>query len=237
MSNPFHFKKFSIVQENAAMKVGTDSVLLGSWVSAVQPTFILDIGCGTGLLCLMMAQRFPKAQIIGIEIEDEAIIDAEFNIKNSDWKDRIHVQNADFSSVSFSQSFDLILSNPPYFPSDTASPINKRSVARNGMEFSFLDWLEKAKEILNPKGVIAFVLPIIQWNDIENSLVDYGLYVNRIRKVKPKEYKLAHRVLVELGKNPVTSVEEDVLIIEREKRHDYSDEYKELTSSFYLDKN
>jgi tRNA1Val (adenine37-N6)-methyltransferase len=234
VDNPFHFKEFTVVQEHAAMKVGTDSVLLGAWVTVEKPNFILDIGSGTGLLCLMMAQRFPKASILGIEMEEDAILDATHNIDNSKWKGRIYLLKSDFLKYPFSTLFDLILTNPPYFPSDSLSPIKKRSLARNGIEFSFIHWLVKAKDLLTPNGVIAFILPIIQWENIKGKLKDHDLYILRIRKVKPKQYKEAHRILVEVVTNKSKRIEEDVLVIENEKRHDYSNAYKELTKPFYL---
>ena len=235
MSRAFQFKQFKIEQKYAAMKVGTDSVLLGAWVSIKNVRSVLDIGCGTALLSLMLAQRISEAKIIGLEIDDDALIDAKTNIINSSWKDRIELQKGDFMGFSFSEPFDLIISNPPYFTFDTASPVEKRSMARNG-EQSFFRWLLKAKNMLDIDGEIAFVLPYDQWLQMVGKLKTNGLFLSRICRIKPKDYKDYHRVLVELKLDPTSLIEETSLTIEKEKRHDYTDEYKRLTAAFYLDK-
>ena len=145
MSRPFRFKQFNIVQENAAMKVGTDSVLLGSWAPSTNPKRILDIGTGTGILALMLAQRFSRAELIAVELDRDALVDAEFNVAHSNWSERISVLQGDFMDLSFSNHFDLILSNPPYFPADTFSPVAKRSLAtkRKGKHCFFLAFESK----------------------------------------------------------------------------------------------
>lgn len=115
MSRPFHFKQFSIRQDHAAMKVGTDAVLLGAWVSHSKAKNILDIGCGTGLLTLMMAQRFENSFITGIEIDPDAMLDAKYNIDNSEWGDRIQLINESISNYTLDSKVDLIITNPPFF--------------------------------------------------------------------------------------------------------------------------
>jgi tRNA1Val (adenine37-N6)-methyltransferase len=236
MSRPFTFKEFTIVQDNAAMKVGTDSVLLGAWIRMKEVRSILDIGCGTGLLSLMMAQRFQRAKITAIDIEAEALIDAKVNVDNSPWTDRIDLIEDDFLNYTFKDRFDLIISNPPYFPVDTHAPLKKRAIARNGMEDSLIDWLRKAKDILSHEGRIAFILPIIQWNKLKASLSELDLHILRIAYVRPKEDKDIHRVMLCLSMQEQADIQEEFLFIEKEKRHDYSDEYKRLTAAFYLDK-
>lgn len=235
MSRPFAFKQFTIFQENAAMKVGTDSVLLGSWASVKDPSNILDIGCGTGILSLMMAQRYENAKILAIELDKNALKDAVINVTQSNWKDRIELIEGDFLSAEFSQPFDLILSNPPYFPDDTRSPISNRSLARNGNGNLLLSWFLRAKELLTPSGIITMILPLNLWTSLEDELRDMGLFLNKICFIKPKAYKNAHRVMLSISLKQTTPLKEE-LIIEKEKRHDYTDEYRKLTSDFYLDK-
>lgn len=218
------------------MKVGTDSVLLGAWVQSSNPKSILDIGSGTGLLSLMMAQRFSKASIQGIEIDSDALIDARRNVSHSDWEDRIELIQDDFITHVFNQKFDLIISNPPYFPADTASPDSKRVLARKGQSDFVYNGLVKARTLLNDTGKIAMILPVDMWNNLEVQLESIGLFKTRIRFVKPKEDKLVHRILLELSSNKLDCIEEETLIIEKVKRHDYSSEYIDLTSAFYLDK-
>lgn len=218
------------------MKVGTDSVILGSWVEFTNPNLILDIGCGTGLLSLMMAQRFPESNIAGVEIEADALIDARVNVSSSKWKDRIELIHGDFINYSFNRKFDLIISNPPYFPADTPSPDSKRSLARKGQNDFLYKGLLKAKTLLSDLGKIGLILPIDMWNEIEVQLETIGLFKSRLRFVKPKDDKLIHRVLIELSINKSDCIQEETLIIEKEKRHDYSSDYIDLTSAFYLDK-
>jgi tRNA1Val (adenine37-N6)-methyltransferase len=218
------------------MKVGTDSVILGSWVESYDPRFILDIGCGTGLLSLMMAQRFPEANIAGIDIEADALIDARVNVSNSKWKDRIELIHGDFIDHSFNSKFDLVISNPPYFPADTPSPDSKRSLARKGQNNFLYNGLIKAKTLLSDSGKIGLILPIDMWNEIEAQLGTIGLFKTRLRFVKPKDDKLIHRVLIELSSTEKECIQEESLIIEIDKRHHYSREYMDLTSAFYLDK-
>jgi tRNA1Val (adenine37-N6)-methyltransferase len=218
------------------MKVGTDSVILGSWVESYDPRFILDIGCGTGILSLMMAQRFPEANIAGIDIEADALIDARVNVSNSKWKDRIELIHGDFIDHSFNSKFDLVISNPPYFPADTASPDSKRVLARKGQGNFLYDALLKAKSLLRDSGKIALILPIDMWNEIEARLKSIGLYKSRFRFIKPNLDKQIHRVLIELSSTVKECIQEEVLVIEMDKRHHYSTEYMDLTSAFYLDR-
>jgi tRNA1Val (adenine37-N6)-methyltransferase len=235
MPRPFKFKQFTIHQEHAGMKVGTDSVLLGSWLEHDNPRFILDIGCGTGLLALMMAQRFVDAQILAIEIDPESLVDAKSNFTNSSWNDRLDLIEGDVSKNIFDYKFDLIVTNPPYFPVDTRSPEQKRALARSGVNFSFLKWLEISKDLLKKDGTISFVLPYTEWLLLKNKVKKIGMHVLRQCNVRPNDYKEVNRVLIELSLNSSKNdkaVEE--LKIENNKRHVYSKEYIDLTRSFYL---
>ena len=234
MSRPFHFKEFSIIQDHAAMKVGTDGVLLGAWASHANPLRILDIGCGTGLLSLMMAQRYSEARIVGVDIEAGAIQDAQFNVEHSKWKDRIKLLNENIFDLKMEESFDLIISNPPFFPADTPSPKENRALARSGKEFILREWIAEAKKRLASDGSIAFILPISQRAILEQSLEEHALYLNRICYVQPTLSKPVHRIMVEIGSRKSDNCKEETLFIETEKRHHYSDDYIKLTRSFYI---
>lgn len=235
MSRPFHFKQFSIRQDHAAMKVGTDSVLLGSWVLMKDPKNILDVGCGTGLLSLMMAQRFTEAQITGIDIEPDSLIDARFNIDNSKWADRVKLFNESILEFTIDTKFDLVITNPPYFPVDTLAPDQKRALARSGEKYSFQSWMEAIAGLLSNSAKVAFILPIEEWLNCKDSLIKLGFNLFRICYVRPNQQKEVHRVMIELQRSKLSnSVIEEEMIIEKVKRHDYSEKYKELTRSFYL---
>lgn len=233
MSRPFHFKQFSIVQERAAMKVGTDGVLIGSWATSNAHHRILDIGCGTGLISLMLAQRFPEAIIDAIDIDENAINDARINITNSKWAERIALHKTDLLSFESKPSYDLIVSNPPFFEADTRSPIASRAVARSGNESTFMQWILKAKSLLSPDGSFAFIYPIEEWKRVEAELKSIPLYITRICKVSPTQDKAPHRVLLQLSLKENAFIEEGTFFIEK-SRHIYSEEYIKLTRSFYL---
>lgn len=234
MSRPFHFKQFSIRQDHAAMKVGTDAVLLGAWVSHSKAKNILDIGCGTGLLTLMMAQRFENSFITGIEIDPDAMLDAKYNIDNSEWGDRIQLINESISNFTLDSKVDLIITNPPFFPYDTLAPDQKRALARSGSGYSFIDWLRISSSLVEVNGKIAFILPIDYWQNIEKDVVELGFSIYRRCNVKPTPQKDVHRVMIELQQEECTSTIIEELTIENNKRHDYTSDYIALTHSFYL---
>jgi tRNA1Val (adenine37-N6)-methyltransferase len=216
------------------MKVGTDGVLLGAWASHPNPLRILDIGCGTGLITLMMAQRFPGARMVGVDIERGAIRDAEYNVEQSKWKDRIQLVHENFFELKDEETFDLIISNPPFFPADTPSPKEKRALARSGNDFNLGECLVESKKRLASDGRIAIILPITQQAILEQYMEENALYLSRICFVKPTLVKPMHRVMVELQTTKSDNCREETLVIETDKRHHYSDAYKELTRSFYL---
>ena len=234
MSRPFHFKEFSIIQDHAAMKVGTDSVLLGAWASHPNPLRILDIGCGTGLLSLMLAQRYSEANILGVDIEAGAIQDAQLNVMQSKWTDRIRLVHENFFDLKNEVAFDLIISNPPFFPTDTPSPKESRALARSGKNFNLMEWMAEAKKRLAPDGRIALILPIDQRTNLEQSMKECTLFLHRICFIRPTLSKSIHRILVELGNEKSDHCKDEELFIETEKRHHYSDEYIRLTRPFYL---
>ena len=234
MSRPFQFKEFTIIQDHAAMKVGTDSVLLGAWTNHSNPKMILDIGCGTALLTLMMAQRFQDAVITGVEIDSHAMLDAKLNVDRSAWGNRIDLIEGNFFEVDLPQYYDLIISNPPFFSIDTPSPIENRAVARSGKRTLLNDWIIEAKKKMQKSGVMAVILPMNQKAVLEKIANDNDLFIHRICLVKPNTSKEAHRFMVELQLNKCDHPVIESIMIEKEIRHDYSDEYIKLTRSFYL---
>jgi len=234
VSRPFQFKEFTIVQDYAAMKVGTDSVLLGAWVKHLNPKKILDIGCGTALLTLMMAQRFPDALISGIEIDPQALIDARNNVKQSPWGDRIDLIEGSIFESTIPQLFDLIISNPPFFSMDTPSPIENRALARSGSGSLLNDWIIEAKNKMLPSGRFAIILPLSQKALLEQLAKHNGLFIHRLCFIKPNRSKDAHRFMVEMKLNHCDQLISESITIEKDVRHEYTDEYIKLTRSFYL---
>lgn len=230
--NPFQFKKFSITQNNAAMKIGTDGILIGAWANSSESTKALDIGSGTGIISIMIAQRFEKIKIDSIEISKNAIIDAKENIKNCQWKNRINLIKKDFKKFTTNKKYDLIVSNPPFFI-NSLKPIDKeRSNARHKESLSYQDILEFSIDHLIPKGSLNMILPYIQNEIVIKSAKQVGLHLKRKCIVSPKPNKDPHRILFEFSKTNCETINER-LIIEEFGRHQYSKDYKKLTREFY----
>lgn len=233
MTQAFRFKEFSITQERTPMKVGTDGVLLGSWTSCDTAHTALDIGAGTGLLALMLAQRNPRIRVVAIEPNSGALADAAENIANSKYKNRIELVAGSLAEYQPARKFDLILSNPPFFHSALKSPDTGRSVARHGLDFDYCAFANSVA-LLNPSGILAGIYPveIFEWFDAK--IREKGMVAQRICTVRPTPAKPAHRVLFEYGFEAPDRVERNELIIETNGRHGYSAEYIALTRAFYL---
>lgn len=234
-NNYFQFKQFRIIQERSAMKVGMDGVLLGAWTDTTGAGRILDIGTGTGLIALMMAQKNSLAQIGTIEIDPEAFHEAVQNIRNSPWSDRIYPVRCSFQEfvVQTNQKYDLILSNPPYFTNGHQSPLENRAQARHSDSLPIEVLISGAAGLLSKNGKLALILPIESLQEIEQLAVSNNLCISRLCRVKPNPQKPDFRILIELTNSDCT-IQEETLMIEFEKHHDYTPEYKEMTRDFYL---
>ena len=173
----FKFKEFSIIQEKSAMKVGTDGVLLGSWVSARNSKTILDVGCGTGLITLMLAQRNFSSNIIGIDIDEISSKEAEQNINNSKWRKRIAIQNCSLQKFNSIKKFDLIVSNPPFFSSNKSN--QRRDIARRTNTLSFDSLIQYSTNLLSETGILSIIIPKESEFYFCEIAQDYDLYCNR----------------------------------------------------------
>lgn len=234
-NNYFQFKQFRIIQERSAMKVGMDGVLLGAWVDVAKTGRILDIGTGTGVIALMMAQKNNLAQIDAIEIDQEAFQEACLNIQQSAWSDRINTELCSFQEFAeqINCKYDLIVSNPPFFTNGVKAPVENRAQARHSDSLPLDVLISVAAELLRGNGRIALVLPVESLQEI-TKLADLNkLYISRLCRVKPNPAKPVFRILIELT-NSECAIQESGLMIEFEKHHDYTPEYKELTRDFYL---
>ncbi|MBF0760811.1 methyltransferase [Dysgonomonas mossii] len=234
MPNPyFRFKKFTVYHDRCAMKVGTDGVLLGAWVN-VSGDNILDIGTGTGLISLMMAQRNEKAVIDAIDIDSDAVSQAKDNIENSPFGNRINSWNAslqEFSSKA-EKRYDVIVSNPPFFVQSLKSPNKERSLARHTDSLPVADLIGLSASLLSQAGRISFIYPFDYKEELIKLAEQYKLSVSRITNVFPTPDSVPKRILIELSKEEVTPIEND-LIIEK-ARHVYSDGFTALLKDFYL---
>jgi len=233
-NNYFKFKQFTIQQENAAMKVGTDGVLLGAWASVENVISILDIGTGTGLMALMLAQR-SNANIVAIDNEPSACRDAKLNSASSPWSSRIEVVEKSLQdySTETQQAFDCVVCNPPFF-SNSLKPVEaKRSIARHNDGLPFDVLMECVSLILQPTGYFSIILPIAVETEFRMLAANYRLFPSRITRVKPKPSVEPARVLLEFSVEGVLE-SENVLTIETDKHHEYQPEFIEMVKDFYL---
>ncbi len=229
----FKFKQFKITQGQCAMKVGTDGVMIGAWTNMGRAKHVLDIGTGTGLIALMMAQR-SVANIHAIEIEPQACIQATKNINASKWSDRISVENVSLQEYnSKGLKYDLIVSNPPYFDNMLKNRDAKKSMARHTHQLSYIELIEYTAMLLLPEGRLSFIFPMMEFGKIENMIRHNKLHINRLCHVYPKPGTDAIRCMIECSfKNKGYSQEK--LTIEENKRHNYSIEFTNLVKDFYL---
>lgn len=233
-NNYFQFKQFKILQEKAAMKVGTDAVLLGAWADATHAANILDVGTGTGLIAIMLAQR-SSAKIVGIEIEKYAAREAGFNTQNSPWSKRVSIKNVSFQKFAETNisTFDLIVSNPPFFINNTKTQNPNRTIARHNDLLPLSDLVNSSAILLESSGKLAIILPVFEAEKFIRLAKNKGFYLTRLTEVKSNQQKNTHRYLMEFSKKN-SDFKKDILTIYNEKGSDYSVLYKKLTRDFYL---
>ena len=225
---PFQFKQFSIQQSKHVFRVGTDGVLLGAASSVHEAKKILEVGTGTGLISLMLAQRNPNAQIQAIDIDENAVKLAAQNFENSPFKNRLAVSLEDYKNFNPKEKYDLIISNPPYFEENVSS---KDIIARQQTELSFELLIVKSKNLLSENGLLSVIIPFEAGVLFEELCSRNQLYLQRrlliygIINSKPK------RLLLEFGTEQKEMMNEE-LIIEKSPRK-YSDLYLKLTESFH----
>lgn len=231
-SNNFHFKQFTINQDRTAMKVGIDSVLLGSWCPCDSPLEVLDIGTGTGILALMMAQR-SQANIDAVELDKDAFEQATENIAKSSYNSRISVYATPIQDFTSNKSYDIIISNPPYFENSLKSTDEQRNKARHTDTLSFDALCEAAARLLKPEGTFALILPTTSKESIIDAANEHHLFAKEIVEIKGKENKIAKRILISFTKTETVINRSELSIRNAEGR--YSKEFETMTKDFYLD--
>lgn len=241
----FRFKQFEIHQLESAMKVGTDGVILGAWAS-VDPSdrSILDIGTGTGLLALMMAQRtahMPSPPIIdAVEIETLAASEALFNITNSPWSQRIRVHEASFQQFAYQSAqegtkFDLIISNPPYFVDSPLSTQAARTAARHAALLPYDDLISGVNSILSKDhGRFVAIFPTQEGGIFIAKAASSGLFCNRRLNVRHLRERPIKRIVCEFSHLQTPHIQESDLIISHDLDQQYTEQYITLTQDFYL---
>jgi tRNA1Val (adenine37-N6)-methyltransferase len=229
----FSFKQFTICQNKSAFKVGTDSVLLGASADITGAESILDIGSGTGLLSIMIAQRCD-AFITGIEPDDDSFIQACENVNSCKWHKRINVIHTRLQDFNPEQvKFDLIVTNPPYFIDSLKNPEPRRSAARHSDSLTSDDILSSASKLLEEDGRLQLIMPYVEGNVFIAEAIKYGFYCNRILKIKPLPSSDIRRLILTFSRFKEKATE-NFLTIEHGKRHEFTEEYINLTKDFYL---
>ncbi len=233
MSNSyFKFKQFTIEQSDCAMKVGTDGCLLGSWFNCEESKRILDIGCGTGLIAIMAAQR-SNAAITGIEIDCKAAMQARINADNSPWGERIEIINGDLLEYTTGHRFDTIVSNPPYFVNSLKCDDTSRTLARHSDSLDCREFFKKCAELLTGNGCASIVIPCDIMDEWKTAAAEQNLYPTRTTFIRTTPKKTPKRVLIEFRFNTQEKSEENTLILETSPG-EYSDDAKRILSNFYL---
>lgn len=234
----FQFKQFTIDQSLCAMKVGTDGVTLGAVAEVENAKRILDIGCGTGLLCLMAAQRNESAEIVGIDIDDDAVRGATQNCEASKWSDRINVVGKSLQEFieTVPSTFDKIITNPPYFEDSLKAPKASRTLARHTDSLPFSELASCVSTLLSDDGSLSIILPTDAHDKFEKIASEYGLILKKKTLVYPKPGAEAKRTVGEFVKCGMRNAECEIneLTIETDVRHQYTEDYIRLTKDFYL---
>ncbi|APY10605.1 tRNA (adenine-N(6)-)-methyltransferase [Seonamhaeicola sp. S2-3] len=232
---PFQFKEFQVNQDKCAMKIGTDSVLLGAWTSINHNPFnILDIGAGTGILSLMMAQRSKAQQIEAIEIDDNAFEQCAENFENSPWNDRLFCFHASLLEYieAVDEKFDLIICNPPFYSENYKTNDKSRDLARFSDAMPMEHIIFAVISFLSKKGKFSIVLPFKEENKYIEEASLIKLFPNRILRIKGNPNSEIKRSLIEFSFRE-SEIKTNELVIETE-RHQYTQEYIDLTKDFYL---
>lgn len=233
----FSFKQFTIHQDRCAMKVGTDGVLLGVLAPTIDSGRILDIGTGTGLVGIMLSQRCPKAMVTGVELDANAAKQAEENATSTGWKIKIINKSIQDFSSQCEEKFDLIVSNPPYFINSLKAPEKNRNTARHTDELSYEELIESAEKLLSKEGKFSVIIPYSEEENFIGIANKRNLIAESSVRIIPKVGKYPKRSVITFCrcKNKINcNINVTELVIEKEERHCYSDEFKKLTADFYL---
>ena len=231
----FRFKQFAVVNDKAAMRVGTDGVLLGAWCSFDGAKRVLDVGTGTGVIALMVAQRNSTALIDAIDVDITAAEVCRMNFDASPWADRLTAIHTDLNKYQADCAYDLIVCNPPFFDNGVLPPNGARSIARHNQTLTIGQLINSAARLLSATGRLAMVTPADTDRQVRRCAVEAGLQIQRIAQVCPVEGRPPKRMLWEIGTLTMTGeVVAETLCIENDNPRRYSDRYMALCRDFYL---
>jgi tRNA1Val (adenine37-N6)-methyltransferase len=229
----FRFRQFTIHQEKCAMKVGTDAVLLGSWVDPKFSKYILDIGTGTGLIALMLAQK-STAEIDAVDIDEGSYFQAKENFRISPWYDRVHIFHQSFQQFAENskKKYDLVVSNPPYFHDASKPSEEARLNARHNDQLSFEELISGVKKIMTEEGKFCLILPCKEGNEFIDMAQRMGLFCHELIRVKTKADKNEKRIMLEFGFHVGLLHDHEITI--QEDCSGYTQEYIEMTKDYFI---
>ena len=233
---PFQFKQFSILQDQCTMKVGTDGILLGAWADVSGAKTALDIGTGTGLIAIMLAQRTESMIIHAVEIDRSAFLQAQENMKNTPWDARLsafHVPIQEYANEAKIR-YDLIVSNPPFFSGGTFSQHQEKNNVRHTVKLAHGDLLAAVRNLLSEQGRFCLILPYIEGLRFQELAMTYKLFCTKAVEVYPKINKPVERLLLTFERFEKRK-QETSLTIQHDKRNDWTEDFHSLTGDFYLD--
>lgn len=226
---PFTFKQFEIQQSKDVFRVGTDGVLLGALADVEHASRILEVGTGTGLISLMLAQRNLQAYFLGLDINEDAALLTKLNFEKSPFHTRLKNKHQDFKTFESEEQFDLIVSNPPYFEE---SGSEKDKIARQTVELNFRQLISKASGLLSERGIFSVIIPVEAGEVFISIGKENQLFLNRRVHIKGIENSKAKRLILEFSLEE-KEIRESDFMIEKSPRQ-YSDQYLELTKEFHV---
>lgn len=235
MTKPFKFKKFTIEHDRCAMKIGTDSVLLGAWVDlSFKPDSVLDIGTGSGIIAVQIAQRCDADSIDAVEIDIDAYEQCVDNFENSPWADRLFCYHASAQEFAdeIEESYDLIISNPPFYKEDYKTDIPSRDLARFSDALPFDHLIETVNKLLSKTGRFALIIPRKEESNFIQFALEKGLFPQRICRISGSKNSKEIRSMIEFTRQQSTPDIEQLCI--EISRHVYTPEYKKIVEDFYL---
>lgn len=229
----FHFKHFSLYHDRSTMKVGTDAVLLGAWAE-VQPTdWVLDIGTGCGILPLMLAQK-GIAKVHAVDLDEASALEAAVNFQASQWSRQLFAFHADIRKFTMQCTYDLIISNPPFFINSYKSDTDRKNQTRHtDTSLSFVELASVVKRLLKPDGRFVLVLPERESHDFIPIAEKYHLFVHKCQQIIPMEGKEPNRVNLELRFGKPESVQVTELVM-RKADNSFTEAYNDVVKPYYL---
>lgn len=235
MNQPFEFKQFTVEQDRCAMKIGTDGVLLGAWVSLEKNPFsILDIGAGTGIIALQLAQRSDAEMIDALEIDENAFEQCVDNFENSSWADRLFCYHASLEELveEIEEKYDLIISNPPFYSEDFKTSNQSRDIARFNDALPFDELIDSSSRLLSDEGVFAVIIPRKEEEKFIKMASEVNLFPNRICRVRGNISSEEKRSMLEFSFEKTSLLVENLTI--EISRNNYTEEYKNVVKDFYM---